>query len=342
MSIYATVKDRLPEERRSPDPRQAGIIVVDNLGGDPLVGITYRADHRAEEESGTGDLRRAFHERAHPSAFIPVEEAKSSEVVAKIKERPVQRRSNPDSVQADLLFLSEEMVGFRVRQFNFSHEYDLGEAKRALSDGEAYANGVSVPSSCEPRAVLVEKAKALGIPIKNRNRADLSAEIYRVMMEAAPESTVHPGWFRSGTILVLPRTKDTFGAVLEGLIEAAQAGFLTFGLGGFGPFGSGLSMFDERDLSEASRQNIIEQGQQYRERMEALVPYAGLVRHRLGGFFFLGNPRTNADGEVTYWLNGHTTTLSNGQRAQPFGWYTLKDLELGKYLADAESKAKAG
>ena len=77
MSIYAALKDRLPEDNPHTSTRQATIILGTNgdSKNDPLLGITYQCDFRSEEETGAGDMRDLF-TKASPGSFLAQERAK--------------------------------------------------------------------------------------------------------------------------------------------------------------------------------------------------------------------------------------------------------------------------
>lgn len=344
MSIYAKLKDRLPEENPRASSRQATLILGTNGDpekNDPLLGISYQCDFRSEEESGTGAMTHAFTKTADPSSFLAQERAKTKAV----DDVNTPFHSGPlipeGLTQANLVYQDDQVVAFAAQPHIYDPEREINEGKAFIRSNEAYARGLpSMPMAFyrKSRDELAALAKERNIKGRSKmNRDALIEAIHRHDHQDAPETYIHPGWFHFGNLLVLPRSKDVFGEVLDLLVEAAQAGLLSVGGGGMNVFGSGFSFFDERDLSEDAKTEIAQANQAYREDMEALRPVAETVKER-HGFYFLGRPQRSTDGETRYWLNGAGLTLPSGRRSQPFGWYTLQELLGGKYVEDAEAK----
>lgn len=341
MSIYAKLKDRLPEENPRASSRQATLILGTNGDpekNDPLLGITYQCDFRSEEETGAGAMKDLF-TRASPDSFMAKERART-EAFTDIN-RPFRRQTFiPEGAkQADFVYQDDRVVAFAASThiYDPKREIEMGEAY--LRESEGFARGIPhVPTALwrASRDELRAMAKERGIKGYSKMKRDtLMHTVHEHDHADLPVTNVHPGWFHFGTLLVLPRTDDVFGAVLDRLVEAAEAGTLSVGNGG-GAFGSGFSFFDERDLSDDAKADISRANVAYVEDMEALRPVAKVVKDSLG-YFFLGHPRREKDRTV-YWLNGDSTTLPSGRRYQPSGWYTLQELLDEKYIQDAEAR----
>lgn len=344
MSIYSRLKDRLPEETPHASSRQATIILGTNGDpekNDPLLGISYQCDFRSEEETGTGAMTHTFTKTADPSSFLALERAKTKAV----DDINIPFRADPyipeGLTQAQLVYQDDQVVAFAAQPHIYDAEREIKEGKAFIRSHEPFARGLPlVPMSLwrASRDKLLGLAKERSIKGRSKmNRDALIEAIHHHDHQDAPETYIHPGWFHFGNLLVLPRTKDVFGEVLDLLVEAAQAGFLSVGGGGMNVFGSGFSFFDERDLSDDAKTEIAKTNQAYREDIEALRPVAAAVAER-HGFYFLGRPQRHSDGEARYWLNGRSIVLPSGRRSQPSGWYTLQDLLDGKYIEDAESR----
>lgn len=342
MSIYAGLKDRLPEDNPHASSRQATIILGTNGDPDknePLLGIAYQCDFRSEEETGAGDMRDLF-TKASPDSFIAQERAKTeafSDINPSFRREPFLPEG---ATQADLVYQDDQVVAFAAQTYLYDPEQEIKEGKAFLRSHEAYARGLPrMPMSFyrASRDELRAMAKERGIKgYSKMNRDALATTIHHHDHADLPETNVHPGWFHFGRLLVLPCTDDVFGAVLDRLVDAAKAGTLSVGNGG-GLFGSGFSFFDERDLSDDAKAQITANNETYREDMEALRPVAEVVKEA-HGFYFLGNPQRRTDGKARYWLNGASQRLPSGRRSQPFGWYTLEELLEEKYVQDAETK----
>lgn len=289
MSIYTTVKDRLPEATPVIRPRTATLVAAANgdpQHNDPALGIVYQCDFRCEEESGATEIARAVLNAADPASFFAREAA---------------RRRDPEAgsavtqgrvTQAQLVHSDKDVVVFSTRPRG-AYPHELATAKKYLAD----------------RTVADEH-----------------------------EPLLHPGWFHTGRCLVLPRTHDVFGEVLELLVDAARDGSLAVG-GGTGGIGAGFSLFDERDISEEKRAQVAAANDERAEDLAALAPAAEAVKAK-HGYYALGSPRRQ-DGVTRYWLNGSGVALSDGRQAQPFGWYTVEELLAEKYIADMEEREGA-
>lgn len=335
MSVYQIVKDSLRETKDvmlDLNSRQAGVVTVEQEGGEPLVGLSYFADFRAEEEQGIGDLAKMLDLVAAEGSFFADERART--------DKGFQRGSS--FTQADLV---TEVDGYVIISNQRGHEiseYEMKEAIEFIDQNKHRAAGLSGNDYWGMRrsrvTELKAKAKAAGVKgYSKMKRDELIDAILSAKLSSLPETTIAPVWFNYGNMMVLPRTDDTFGIVLNHIVEAARAGHLVFGGGGFGPFGSGATLFDARDVTEEQKVAITRANDEYIEDMESLEPVAAKVKARLGYYFALGRP-TRRNGETYYWLNGATVSLPSGGRDQPCGYYTLAELEAEKYIDDANQR----
>ena len=343
MSIYAALKGRFPEDSPHASSTQATITLVPNGESDkndPLLGITYKCDFRAEEESGAASMTDLFTRTADTSSFLAQQRAKT-DAFADIAAPHEKKPHLPQGVtQADLIDQNNDVVAFASTLPLHAVERQIKQAKQFIRSSEPYARGLpSVPRSLwrSSRDELRRMAKERGMKrYSSMKRNDLMYAIHHHDHADLPETHVHPGWFHFGTLLVLPRTDDVFGAVLERLIDATQAGFLSVG-NSIG-FGTGFSFFDERDLSAEAKTVIAREHDQYCEDMEALRPVAETVRQK-HGYRSITRPRRDEDGVTRYLLDGPTTWLPSGRLSHPFGWYSAQELLDEKYIQDAEVKA---
>lgn len=171
-------------------------------------------------------------------------------------------------------------------------------------------------------------------------------EALRYFEQASVDDGTAPAWFHFGDFLIVPLDRDeTIAAIARELIDAAKAGALCAGAIGVNVFGRGFCLFDERDLSKADVKAAIQSTKDHAKRMKDLEPVADVVKagpmkNGFGSaYYFLGNPRLNADGEVVYWLNGSSVRFANGRSYQPCGWYTLDDLVAERYMLPAAENA---
>lgn len=299
------------------------IVAVEQPDGPPIVGISYRCDFAAEQDAGAGDLIKMIARTADPNS-LP----------ALLRKTEPTTRTQADHVE-DLGWA----VAFHV------HPIDRGRvpdrAHLSIIDQEPHAKGIPSVWALDRNSMdaLREQAKNLGIEKPARKKADLINQI----VDASPNKNPgqHAAWFEYGNTLVVAKRDGAQRLVLEHLLAAAEAGTLTTGQFGVAVFGASLSLFDSRDLTEASVNSILEANDWYDQKMAELEPVKDELHKRGHRWYALGKPNTmkGEDGHpvVKYWLNGHSVSTESGRR-QPFGWYSLDELLSEKWLADAAER----
>lgn len=293
--------------------REAGIITVDTPDGE-VTGISYQCDFRAEEEYGSSALTDAWTASANEDSFFLA-----------------QARKTPDFTesrytQADLLVLGEDFVAFQAPG-RFSSPLDQGEITRALAyikEQTPYTRFETSLFSIERQTVSELRAtlakRGVKAPSKAR-KADLVNAVMRSMVVG--RENIHPAWFHMGSALILPRgTGDEFGDMVERLIDAAEAGFLAVGSAGVRAFGSGLTLFDERDLGPKTRDQVSKQNDWYNEQMTPITQVKAELRDEGYSVYHIGNPRTDESGQTVYFVNA-----SAPKSKQFFGWHSLAQLK---------------
>ena len=327
LTIYEKYKDRIADHGSSRlSPMQTGIIVAD--GANPLVGIGYQCDFKAEEEWGTSDLRQKFLKGAAGDNFFLTQSLKYGGEQSKVK-------------QVDLVAETDEYVLFSTEYRSGSDVPQAAKdsiARRQRRRGIDFAEDELplVGSSVTDLKNTARDLKIRGFSKMNHEQlVDAVLDVRRNVADGEP----HNGWFQSGSVLVLPKTNDVYGEVLADIVEAAREGYVVVSPSALSPFGSSLAFFDSRDLTSEQRDDIAKDQAWYYEKMDELEPVKKVVADR-DGYFALGSPRIDSNGEVVYWLNGQSIVVNN-QRVQPYGWYTLDQLSNRDYVANAlEKEAK--
>ena len=293
------------EERKSvynTQPRMIGLALQDTPDGVPIVGLNYRCDYRSEEEYGSVALAKAF--------------------------RNSKDQSKLTRWEGGVLALFDESWGSRQeesRQFELAQEHYLSALPYAQKSPATKFRWMNVK---EMRAYAREhnvdlKGLRTKVAILERLTESVSAE----------HPNIWPAWFHYGNVLIMRAGSGIIRDVL-GLLFKATA-YNTLGVGGGGRvFGSGLSLFDKRDVGPLLQAEWDEHDEFVRQSMEALEPVKQELKSRGHNWFYLGNPKmiSTKDGQepqVRYWLNG----MSRGGR-QPFGWYSLEELLAEKFIED--------
>lgn len=313
---------------QTPRPREAAVVTIDTPDG-PMVTIGYHCDFRAEEEWGVSDLRKVLLNASAPKSFQRTQATKNPEY------RAVKRRS-----QSEYVRVGEDYLAIHTEAEPYRPERQLAEALRYIRETGPSARRRVGP--WEFRNLTVAELRAeirrRGLSAPSKARKD---DLVTLLLEQSPviRPDIYPAWFHYGDVLVLPRgTGDTFGAAVEKLIDAITAGTLSVGgLGSVSPFGTGLTLYDERDLGPVSRKQISDDNDWYWSQMAALDPVKDELRSRGFDWYALGNPRlAERDGteEVVYWINGH----GGYGVPQPFGWYTAAELLDEKFVSDARER----
>lgn len=333
---------------RKSNPRQFGLVVADQPDGDPVVGVSYTNDYRAEEEWGVGSLARAlFGQDKHNHKMIKG----ARNHVGKIIDVPETTLVLSVQGYADLDRI--EMHHFKdgdygIRQTDYAEWYteNLPRAKGVSSSWEY---------TYKKMDKLREIATEMGIEKPQRTKDALIQQIVAAKPQKTPD--LWPGWFHFGNVLILRAGGGIVADTLKLLYKAGRE-TETLGIGGgsFGPFASGLTLFDTADLSKTYIKERNAHEKWVRKQEKALQPV--LKKMKEDGYtpLFLGNPKKGfkslstgsggrpVDPDTTYyWLNGSTWAIPelNGKRVQPFGWYTLDELRDRKFLHDAAEREKS-
>lgn len=315
-----------------PYSREIGItkIVTDEVD---VMGLTYHTDFRTEEEHGAVLLRAAF---AAASAQGTLQHD-----LAQLEDTPHGKYT-----QDQLIEVGTDYLALIIEPKNHYHERQISQARSYLTESTPRVRTNTSRWEYERKTIpeLREMARQQKVVIPSRAK---KAEMVTTLAAAAPvdRPTIYPAWLHYGDMLVLPRgTGDRFDQIVDTLISAAHAGTLV--VGGIGPavFTSGVTLFDERDLDQASKEQVIDHKIWYLDRMAELAPIEAELTARGHCFIFLGNPDTRSiDGHaaVRYWLNGFSSGRHELDYPQPFGWYTLEELLAEKFVSDArERKAR--
>lgn len=317
---------------KEPGIREAGVVTIATEDG-PVTALSYRCDFRAEEEWGVAELRKALLASSARRSFQRREAAKNPDYP-----NPRKRHS-----QVDHLRVTDDYVAIFVNAEPYRPEDQIDRALTYIREQTPYTQ--TRTSVWEFRRLTVAELRAeitrrgLSAPSKAR-KDDLVTLLVSQAENIRPN--IYPAWFHHGDVLVLPRgAGDAFGEVVDKLIDAAEHGTLAIGgLGTVNPFGSGLTLYDERDLGKITRKEISDANDWHWTQMATLDPVKTELKSRGIDCYFLGDPRLDErDGEkvVVYWLNGH----GGYGNPQPFGWYTAEELLAEKFVADAREKASS-
>jgi len=337
MSIYTDFADRLDEEKleRRAGTRKGTLILASNEGGNPLLGIQYSCDFRYEEEAGSGNMAEIFTRTGAANNFF------SQEYLLKEDNKGLLEGVQ----QIDLVIETDQLVGFAASSRIYDIQRELASGLSQARKGDEWDSGKTQLGWKFNRNTVPElKALAKSRGLKGYSklkREDLVRAIVgfdTAQTEQEPtERYTQSGGFHNGEVLVFEKLPGLFTEVLEKLVEAAKAGQLVVGSGGGGPFGSGFSFFDARDLTDEAKAKITDYNSWYQRQREALKPVAEVVKAGpMGGAYSLGHRIISGEnGEARYWLNGYSVRMPNGRSAQPSGYYTLQEFLDEKYMEDA-------
>lgn len=327
-SIYQQLgytPDTLPNDRCSTREFQVG--VFEQPSGDPIIGLHYMCDFRAEEEWGVSDLRKAI-TTDNPRQFK--QSRKATKHIATFSDVNGLVLSVRDLDFTSLTW-DEQIDPYMRRQYP-----DKSSDYAEFMDRERFDYRLLWKYEDKKLPELRQDAKGLGISPLPRKKADLVNAILN-KVDTLETRTSWPGWFHFGKDLVLRADAGPVADVLTKIIEATRKG--TLGIGnGSGPFSSGLFLYDTRDESKELQKKREADFDWYDARMAELEPVAKDLEENFLKFYFLGNPSTLDTGDgrqvVRYWLNSHGTKHAYDGR-QIFGWFTLEELQdrsfVGKY-----------
>lgn len=220
------------------NPRTFGVAVQDTEDG-PIVGIKYYGDYRWEEENGGPVLAEALtgKDRWHP--FI-------------LKGREAHFAQFSDVPGGSLVLSVKPMVKpltwgepIAEAESTWGNILERGEYATFWESAVSWAQGLESAHSLSYRKVS-ELREMLADGGKGLKKAELVEQVF------ATQTPVHanrwPGWFHYGDVLILRADAGLVSDVLTLLHVASLEGTLGIGGGGFGPFASGLSLYDAADI----------------------------------------------------------------------------------------------
>lgn len=280
--------------------RQATVgLVKTEEGADPIVGVLYTGDYRAEEEYGIAHISKALREGSY----------------------------GPDDI-----YYTEDQTGFgyfiakgeRSYDFDAAAARNMEPAKKRASIGEEPRERDRLRwelSNNLKATELRERAKDHGIKPLPSTKDQLVQVILDV--EAPGESVTTPaGEFSNGDVLVIASDNPTMKAVMTKAAEAHKTGDLRMA-NSSNPFSRGVVFYDDRDVTSSAKAD------QIREEEALLAAEARIQpvwdRLKSGGSVFAVSPSvdgaTTDVSQIQYWLN-----YAPKSRPQIFGWYNENQL----------------
>lgn len=310
--------EELTEYGEHNSPRFFGIDILEQPDGDPIIGIGYQCDFKAEEEWGISDLRKAF-TTDNQRRFHMTKASKANVAVF---------------TDVNGLVLSTSPVSETSPKWG--HEFGYGRTGKPDYVGHFQIGTTDVTGYYGLHSYQVtelrQMAKEEGVKPLPTRKDDLIHAILAKRFEGVERST-WPGWFQSGRDLVLRADNGLTAVVLTAVAAAAKSGHLAIGNGG-GVFGSGIFLYDSRDETKQLKKEREARFDWYDARMAELEPVAKKVSEDIG-YYFLGRPSEHKDDNgnpvAKYWLNSHSTRKAHDGR-QIFGWFSLAELDDGSYI----------
>lgn len=291
------------EGERKRGNRAIYLTVNDQDGTDePVVGVTYTGDYRAEEEWGLAAISEKFNDPT----------VNQSDIV-----NVVTYGAHPYFIiEAKKPWDGLDSLADRVRT----------AAARAFSEAEWYDGYFRDyrKSVAELRAEL----KGIVTPLP-RKRADLLAAL-RVHVHGLPER-VSVGEFHYGDLLVMAPADRLLTDALALLFEATETNNLRFG-GSSNPFSRAVSFFDERDLTPETV-NVIREAQHYHDTQMAAIADVKEQLEAKGRLYAIKpgrlNPRDKGHGH--YWYINYYPTVNKSANPERgiSGWLSREELVNG-------------
>lgn len=336
--------------------REFTLAMVGTPDGYPIIGIKYACDFRAEEEWGVGTLQKALgvpegvdgwemsnKNRDHVTRFeLPSTSTGFAFALTARAVDPVTAWGGHIQLASANSKAWGQVAATGAREFKAanpdahrtSEMYDQWwESSAPYSQQMSSALRIH---SWTKLADLRDIALSLGIQKPGRTKAIVLQQITANDTPLQPD--IWPGWFHNGDVFVLRADRGIVADVLEMLYQAASVtGTLAFG-GGAQMFGSGLSLYDGRDVGVKLNRERKAYARWHKKALAELEPVEAVLKAKGHGWYALGRP-TVMRGETHYWLNGHRG--GPGYTGQPFGWYTLAELLDEKFVRDnVEYEAK--
>jgi hypothetical protein len=285
-----TAEDIAAAENSRPGLRRIGLALVTQDGAtDPLVGVAYGGDFRAEEEHGLPQINRGLAAGEHKKRIL------TGEVDGRwylgLHADQGLHRWQPEETLA--------------RQATEAHERSAREAEWAADRRD---RTLLVPQ-------LREDIRGAGIegPLP-RTKPELQA-MHRRVVRHLPEFT-DVGEFHYGDTLIYLAHQPILIAALRLLADSGKH----LRMGGSGsPFGTGATIYDERDLTGDQIESARARADYIARMTKKAEPLRAALNTR--GQVYALTPGRIQDGVDMFYLN-----YSPRGHAQQFGWYSLAQL----------------
>lgn len=284
-----TPDDIAAEVDSYPGTRRIGLALSAQDGSDlPLVGVAYGGDFRAEEEWGIPEIAKALAAEEAGRTFT----------------------GERDGVWYLGLRADRGMDSWRGEERD--QEVAATALRRSADEARSEHWRDRWLKVAELRTGLREAGVAGPLP---RTKAELQQLFATHVRKQHAFSNV--GEFHQGDILILVPARPVITATLRILADAGK--HLRMG-GSSSPFGTGATIYDQRDLTNES----VETARAYQEYARIQNRKADPVRKALaaqGQLWALSRP-TRRDGVDRFWLN-----YSPHGHKQVSGWFTLVELQ---------------
>jgi hypothetical protein len=286
------------------------IAEVPTPDGGPIVGLALTTDFDATQESGVGDVARAL-TGTGPRSFAVT-------------------RSGREHVA-----IFDDVNGLAISKHRLDGIYTWGDgikgappdyASKLTQNLRWMALSGSGWRTHDTMSLWRNRAREVGLtgplPVTKDDLVGVVADA----LAARSDLDELPCDFSYGSTLIVKAEHGPLAAVTAKLCDAIVEGTLGVASGRFGLFSTNLFLYDTREETPgivAEREAAFDR---YDTWMAELKPVADRLKVMGRGWYFLGNPSQHGDGQVRYWLNGHTVRQSDGGDRQPFGWFTLDEL----------------
>lgn len=272
---------------------------------EPIIGFTYNADFRYEEEEGAGKL----------STMLDV-------VNLFPRQENIFHKVNRDGHIYYVIFTEENMPEYKTS----SLDYYLDELDKErellvyrLRDKEMFNKTVK-----QMRAKLKEKGVS---PLPTKRNQALKSYAKNILGRDI-DMEVNQGFFHLGDIMVLDTVNPMIADVLDIFFEDA-AKRNTISVGGNGnPFGHSVSFYDTSDFSQEFMDNIRAQRAEYEKKMEDVADVKDELEE-IGMIHALSPSGKTEDGQQLYLMNFslryNQGKFPDGTR-QCFGLFTIDEL----------------
>lgn len=342
-SIYAAIAETFPglfdtlQAAREDDsmPGCFTLAWTDNGAGDPLVGVAWMTNYKAEEEFAARDLLSGLTGPNIRNFTLTTQARNQVAVIEDIDDTNGEAIAlvlsvTPDTFSAEADRVARTSWGQswgRWASFDRPASYPE-EFKTRLT----HAQGLPWDLSWKPVSQLRDMAKEVGVrPLPSRKQQLVEAIVSSpAFAESAQRPHTWPAVMDQWKTLVLRADHGPVALVLKRLAEAADAGRLGIGSGS-GPFCTGVFLYDTADEHPelvAKRESDLDY---YEAQMAKVSHVEAALKERGYTVYFLGNPcRINPRGRFeepqdVFWLNAY-----HG-RTSVAGYYTLDELTTAQF-----------